>query len=93
MGIVNVMNNEQQMQFQIHIDGEIALLEYRFYRNALALMHTEVPENLEGKGLASQLARYAFEWARIKGMRVRVYCSFVKTWLEKHPEYADIIDK
>jgi hypothetical protein len=93
MDVHEVINNKEQMQFQIPVDGYTALLEYRFYKEALALMHTEVPEPLEGKGLASELSHYAFEWAKNNNKKVRVYCSFAKTYLEKHPEYQTLVDK
>lgn len=88
-----VVNNEKQLQFEIHSDGDIAVLEYRFYKNDIALMHTVVPDRLSGKGIASTLARYALDWAREHRKKVMVYCPFVASYLKKHPEYNDIIDK
>src|SRR5450631_312820 len=53
-----VTNNNKQQQFEVHEDGEIAVLQYRFHEGVIWLMHTEVPANLEGKGIASTLARF-----------------------------------
>ena len=75
------------------MDGELAVLQYRFYKNDIALMHTEVPEKLSGKGLASALAKYALEWAKNNNKKVMVYCPFVASYLKKHPEYNFLIDK
>ena len=74
------------------MDGEIAYLEYRFSDELLVLMHTEVPDKLSGKGIATALAAYAFGYARERGLRVKVYCPFVLAWMKKHPEVGDIVE-
>ena len=90
---VTVLNNEQQMQFQVKLDGEAAFLEYRMHDGVLVLMHTEVPEKLGGRGVGKALAEYAFQYARARHLPVKVYCPFVQAWLKKHPEYTDIVVK
>jgi predicted GNAT family acetyltransferase len=88
-----VINNEKNLRFEISEVQEIAYLEYRYFKKAIALMHTLVPEALNGKGIAYALAHYAFEWARGNRKRVIVYCPFVAAYLKRHPEYNDIVDK
>jgi len=88
-----ITNNETQQQFQISLDEELATLQYRFYKHDIALMHTEVPEKLSGRGLASALAKYGLEWAKEHNKKVMVYCPFVASYLKKHPEYNFLIDK
>jgi predicted GNAT family acetyltransferase len=65
----------------------VAFLEYRYKKGNLALMHTEVPAVLEGKGLGSALAKYAFQFAKQNNLPVLVYCPFVSSFLKRHPEY------
>jgi predicted GNAT family acetyltransferase len=93
MGNFTIINDKEQMQFEIHTDGEVASLVYRFYKKDIALMHTEVPARLGGKGIASALAQYAFEWAKEHDKKVMVYCPFVAGYLKKHPEYDYLVDK
>jgi predicted GNAT family acetyltransferase len=88
-----VNNNEKTQRFEIHEAGELAYLEYRYFKNDIALMHTDVPEVLEGRGIASTLAHYALEWAKEHQKPVIVYCPFVAAYLKKHTEYNNIIDK
>ena len=52
-----VTNNLQNLQFEIELDGEKAFLEYRWHNGDLALMHTFVPDDFEGKGIAGLLAK------------------------------------
>ena len=88
-----VSNNTEQMQFEVKADGETAVLQYRFQEGIIWLMHTEVPMKLEGKGIASDLARYGLEWARENHMKAKVLCPFVAVFLKRHPEYQDVVVK
>ena len=56
-------------------------------------MHTEVPESMSGRGIASALAEYAFKFAKEHQKPVMVYCPFVGSYLKKHPELKEQLDK
>jgi predicted GNAT family acetyltransferase len=89
----SIINNSDNFQFEIHLDGEIAYLSYRFYKNNIAFMHTFVPEKLSGKGLASALAVYAFGYAKSQNKLVMVYCPFVSKFIKRHPDYLAQVDR
>jgi uncharacterized protein len=78
-------------RFEIEREGHVAYLEYTLAGKVLQLIHSEVPEAVRGKGLGSELARSALEWARENGMKVDVICPTVAAYLEKHPEYSDLM--
>lgn len=85
---------EQQVttgRFELEQDGKIAFLDYSIAGDVIALLHTEVPPELQGKGLASELAKTALEWARNHQMKVDVICPFVAEYLQRHREYADVV--
>jgi len=89
---VTVERNEAKHRFEARVSDEVASLVYRDRTNgALVLVHTEVPEALRGHGLADQLAKAALEYARTSGRRVVVVCPFVKAFLDRHPEYRDVL--
>ena len=88
-----VTNNTKQQQFEVHEEGELAVLQYRFHDDLLWLMHTEVPKKLEGRGIASVLAHYGLEWAKENRFKVKVVCPFVTIYLKRHPEYNEIVAK
>ena len=90
---ITVINNTDQQQFEVHMDDHVAMLIYRFYKDDIAFMHTEVPKALENRGIASTLAKYAFEWAKEHDKKVMVYCPFVASYLKRHPEYNSQVDK
>ncbi len=89
----DVKNNVKNLRLEIHENDEIAYLEYRYYKKDIAFMHTVVPKILEGKGIASALAKYAFEFAKQEKKLVMVYCPFVGSYLKKHPELREQLDK
>lgn len=81
-----IINNQERQQFQTAVDGETAFLEYRFHDGMLVLMHTEVPEKLSGRGIATALAAYGFKYAGEKDLPVKIYCPFVLAYARRHPE-------
>jgi len=89
----SVINNTEQQQFEVHEDGETAVLQYRFHEGLIWLMHTEVPKKLEGRGIASILAKYGLEWAKTNNIKVKVLCPFVAIYLKRHPEYNPLVVK
>ena len=86
-----VTNNERAGRFEVTVDGHTGFLQYRAVPgNGIELMHTEVPRELEGRGLGGSLARAALDHARAAGLEVTATCPFVRRYLERHPEYADL---
>jgi predicted GNAT family acetyltransferase len=89
-----VIHNEANKQFEVHVGSEVAALEYRHYKhNDIALMHTFVPETLRGKGIAGILAKYAMDYIKDQHKLAMVYCPYVASWLKRHPEYDYLVDK
>ncbi|HJT16362.1 MAG TPA: GNAT family N-acetyltransferase [Thermoanaerobaculia bacterium] len=88
---MNVEHNAKHRQFEVRDGGELAFLSYRMEDGAMSLEHTRVPQSFEGRGIASALAKSAFDYARSNDLRVVVICPFVQKWLDKHPEQRDIV--
>jgi predicted GNAT family acetyltransferase len=78
-------------RFELERDGQVAHLDYNLTGKVLQLIHTEVPESLRGKGMASALAESALQWAREHQVKVDVICPSVATYLKRHPEYSDLV--
>jgi predicted GNAT family acetyltransferase len=70
----------------------VAVLRFHIKGSTLSLIHTEVPPALEGKGVASALARAGLDHAREHGMTVKPFCPFVAAYLHRHPEYQPLVD-
>jgi predicted GNAT family acetyltransferase len=78
-------------RFELQQDGKTAYLEYTIAGNVLGLVHTEIPKELRGRGLSSELTKSALEWARENHMKVDVICPSVAAYLERHKEYSDLV--
>lgn len=89
---ISVVNNTENQQLEVTLQGEKAVLTYRFYKKNIAFMHTTVPESLKGRGIASALARHAFAYAQELKRPVMVYCPFVAKFVKEHPEYRNQLD-
>ena len=88
---VLVRHNPQATRFEAEVEGRLARCDYRMRDGVMHLVHTEVPPALEGRGLGAALVRAALEHASAEGLRVRPMCSFVSTYLARHPEYRALL--
>ncbi|MEO8335815.1 MAG: GNAT family N-acetyltransferase [bacterium] len=85
-----VTHDEAAHEFEIPNDEGRVLLKYVRRGDVLDVVHTEVAEQFEGRGYASALARAALDYARANNLTVVATCPFVRTYLDRHPEYADL---
>jgi predicted GNAT family acetyltransferase len=87
----SVRDNPTRHRFELDTEGQIAYSEYRRANSVVTIMHTEVPKELNGKGIGSALVRGVLGLIRAEGAKVRPICPFVKGYIEKHPEFADLL--
>ncbi len=88
---LTVCHNLQAGRFEVEAEGRLAVLEYRLQGKKMIITHTGVPPALEGRGIGSRLARAALEQARVQGLKVTALCPFVAAYVQKHPEYQDLL--
>jgi predicted GNAT family acetyltransferase len=88
---VTVIHNEKEHRFEASVDGQLALITYRLFPGKLYLDHTEVPESLEGHGLAAKLTRTALDFARAHHLRVAPLCPYASAYMRKHKESWDLL--
>jgi len=84
--------NVEAHQLQLIIDGHIALIEYKLSDGILKLIHTEVPPELEGKGVGSAIVLKALNYAKENNYKIIPICPFVQAYLKRHKEWNDIIE-
>jgi len=87
-----VQHRPEHQRFDAVVDGHLALCSYVRQGDTLVLHHTEVPPALQGQGVAAALVAAALAWARQEGLRVRPSCSYVATYMRRHPETQDLLD-
>ena len=79
-------------RFVIGQDGAIAHLAYKRSGGRLILIHTEVPEEIGGRGIAGRLVRAAAERAANDGLTLVPWCPYARRWLGDHPDVAATVD-
>ena len=89
--IIAVVNNTEAKRFEVSLDGKVAVAEYRLAEGVIEFVHTDVPRDLEGRGIASHLARAGLDYARAQKLGVVPRCPFFAAWIGKHPEYQDLV--
>ncbi len=87
----SVRDNPEFSRFELDIDGETALAYYRIDNDVMVFTSTQTPPRLRGQGVASELIRNALEFARARGLKVRGDCAFVADYVEKHPEFQNLL--
>jgi uncharacterized protein len=78
-------------RFELERGGHVAYLQYSLGGGVLELIHSEVPPELRGQGMAAKLAKSALDYARENNLKVDIVCPSVADFVAKHPEYADLI--
>lgn len=86
-----VTNDPAAGRFEAHTEHGVAHLKYIARGDVLDLVHTEVPQEAEGQGIGAALAKAALDHARAEGMKVIPSCPFVRTYIKRHGEYADLV--
>jgi len=81
---MTITNNSSIGRFEIKHEKCMALLEYEVTGNQMILVHTEVPKELEGKGLGGKLVKFALEHAKENNLGVVAQCEFAQSYIERH---------
>lgn len=94
MADVVVTDNADESRFEAHVAGELAgFARYQTADDLIAFTHTEVFDAFEGQGVGSALARGALDTVRADGTRrVLPRCPFIRSWIDRHPDYQDLVD-
>ncbi len=86
-----VQHSAAHSRYEVTIDGQRSLIQYRMRGDTIVFLHTEVPPALEGRGIAGHMARFALDDARARGLSVVPQCPFVASYIRRHPEYQDLV--
>jgi predicted GNAT family acetyltransferase/glutaredoxin len=87
-----VVEVPEKHRYELLLEGRrIGMLVYRKRKNRIAFTHTEVTPECEGRGFGSRLAVAALDDARREGLAVVPICPFIADYIQRHPEYADLV--
>ncbi|MGH3472766.1 MAG: GNAT family N-acetyltransferase [Nocardioidaceae bacterium] len=91
--MVEVRDVPDSERFEILVGGSVAgFLQYhRRPPDTFVAIHTEIAREYAGQGLAGRLVQHVLDQARAEGLRVKPECPFVAAYVDKHPEYHDLV--
>ena len=93
MADLTMKHNTDEQRYEAW-EGETldGFAQYEISGDRIVFTHTEVDPAHEGKGIGSQIARFALDDVRSQGgLRVVPRCPFIKGWIDKHPDYQDLV--
>src|SRR5262245_44620824 len=79
-------------RLEVHTGEPAPFIALRLRGSKLSLIHTEVPPALRAQGVAEAMAQSALDYARSHHLTVLPFCPFVRKFIERHPEYQDLVD-
>ena len=89
---IEVTDHPEAQRYEVRVDGALAgFAEYQRVPGRITFTHTEVDRAFGGRGLAGRLAKYSLDEARAAGLEVLPFCPFYRGWIQKHPDYRDLV--
>ena len=88
---IELINNEAGKSFEMFVEGQRAFIDYKTKDNKIYLVHTEVPGELQGHGVAEALVEKAFQYIEQHKLILVPLCSYVQAFLRKHPEWDKLL--
>jgi predicted GNAT family acetyltransferase len=89
---ISTRDNPDAGRFEILVGDEVAgFAEYSVADGVATMPHTVVDDAYDGQGLGSRLARFALDTVRERELEVRPLCPFIRSYIERHQEYADLV--
>jgi predicted GNAT family acetyltransferase len=92
MSSIQVHHHPAASRFEATVEGGVAQCVYRLGGGVMNIVHTEVPRQAEGRGIAAALVRAALEHARMQDLRVRPSCSYVRAYMRRHPDTLELLE-
>jgi predicted GNAT family acetyltransferase len=90
---LELVNNEAANRFEMNVDGYTAFIEYKQSPGKIALLHTEVPPELEGKGAATAVIEKTLDYIEKNNLKLIPLCPLVIAYIKRHPEWKRIVDE
>ena len=87
-----VRHDAHAFEFVVELEGLRASLQYGLADRVMSILHTRVPDQIGGRGIAAALTRAALDHARGAGWRIRPLCAYAAAYLRKHPEDGDLLE-
>ena len=89
---LEVIKNDDTNRFELTVDGYVAFIDFKQKDQLIKLIHTEVPEELGGRGVAAALVEKTLVYLETNNYSLYPYCPYVFAYIKKHPEWKRVVD-
>lgn len=90
--MLRISDNPAESRYEAFVESTLAgLTDYHLQPGLITLLHTEIDPVFEGQGVGSRFAAAVLDDVRGRGLRVLPMCPFVRAFIQRHPEYADLV--
>jgi predicted GNAT family acetyltransferase len=88
---ITISHDERAKRYETVIDDLHAFVVYELSGDRVVIMHTYVPPELRGRNIAASLVKWALDDIRKAGRKVVPQCSYVQKFIQKNPDYGDLL--
>ncbi len=89
---MEIINNKKAFRFEALMEnGEYAVVEYRWLKGNMVIMHTVVPAEYRKQGIGAAIMKYVLDYLREQHLKTVIYCPFAEKYVKEHPEYNDLV--
>lgn len=89
---IGLIDNKGKHNFELWIEGRRSFIDYKKKGNRVYFLHTEVPSELEGRGIAAALVEKALLFLEENELKLIPLCTYTQSFLKKHPEWNRLVD-
>jgi hypothetical protein len=87
----DIKNNVAAHRFETFIEGQTGFVDYKLRPGVMTVLHTEVPQALEGRGIAAALSKHVLEYIAAEKLKLVPLCPYLSLYLTRHPEYQYLV--
>lgn len=91
--MTTIFHHTDKQRFSTVLNANTAYVDYDLRGDVMEITHTIVPEAIGGRGIAGKLNEAALKTAREQGWKVIPTCSYTAAYIQRHPEYEDLLAK
>ncbi|NLN25570.1 MAG: N-acetyltransferase [Bacteroidetes bacterium] len=88
---MQVKDNKVKQRFEAEVDGYTAFIDYKIVKDVIDLIHTEVPKEIGGRGVAGEMTETVLMQIELLGYKVKPLCPYIKKYIERNPEWQEIV--
>lgn len=89
---LSVADSPERSRYELYVGSALAgFTDYHAQPGLVTLLHTEIEPSFEGQGLGSRFVAGVLDDIRGRGALVLPICPFVRSFIQRHPEYADLV--